>query len=175
MKKLHYLALLLIACLPAAPVMAFGLYVEGAASVLSGEDTIVQVRPVVSKVTAGVEITPHYMIEVQSIGNGDETDAGSGASLQIGGISAAYLRLDSGLNAGMRMYFLVGQAETTLSATGINGFTASETTYSDFSWGVGIEDRILFKYLFLTVSYTEYYKENDTKLSSGSIGVKLAF
>lgn len=171
----HSLFSFILACLITTPLMAGDLYVEAGAMYLSADDTVVKLHPAVPKVKLGYAITPHYMIEVQYAGSGDDTDDETGATMTVDNITAAYLRLDSDIHAGFRMYVLLGQAETNLTASGINGFNAVDDKYSDFSWGVGIEDRTWGRNLFLTLEYNQYYSETDTKLVGGSIGMKYAF
>lgn len=138
-------------------------------------DTITKLHPVLPKVKLGYALTPKYMIELQYAGSDDDKDEITGATLDIDNISAAYLRLDSGLHAGFRMYLLLGQAETSLSATGVSGLDRADGKYSDFSWGVGFEDKTWTESTFLTLEYTEYYKEDDTKIAGASLGLKYAF
>lgn len=154
---------------------AIDLYAETGVMVLTADDSLANVHAVVPKLKLGYAITEHYMIELQYAGSGDDSDDDSGASINLDNVAAAYLRLDSDLHGGFRLYLLIGQAESSLTSSGLNGFTSTDNSYSDTSWGVGIEDRTWGRNLFLTLDYVSYYSEDDTRLYGASIGIKYAF
>lgn len=173
--KYPLLSLVIFTCLFNTTARADGLYAEVGATYITADDTYTKLHPVLPKAKLGYAITPNYMIELQYAGNNDDKDEITNATLEIDNISAAYLRLDSGLHAGFRMYVLIGQAETNLTATGMGGLDRADGKYSDFSWGVGIEDNYWSEGIFLTLEYTEYYKEDDVSIAGASLGLKYAF
>ena len=130
-------------------------------------------NPVLPRYKLGVFITQGIMLEAHYSGSGDDTVDNS--NMEIENISAAYLRLDSGIRSTMRMYVLLGSAETKLNVRGSGGATAGTDTYKDFSWGLGIEDRTWSKHTLLTLEYTEYFNKDEVLISAVSLGFKFEY
>jgi len=130
-------------------------------------------KPVVPRIKLGVAIYNGILLEYQLTGSGDDTS--NNTTIEIEQISAAYLRLDTPIRSSMRMFVLLGAAETQLNVKGAAGATGGTDTYEDFSWGVGLEDRTFSKHTLLTLEYTEYYKHDDVQISAVSLGFKLEF
>lgn len=126
-------------------------------------------NPVLTRFKLGVFITQKIMLEAQYAGSGDDTVAGT--QMQVDNISAAYLRLDSGMRSDMRMYVLLGSANTGLKT----GSGADTKSYTDFSWGVGMEERVWSQHTLLTLEYTEYYRDEALTITGLSLGFKLEY
>lgn len=130
-------------------------------------------NPLLPRLKLGFIFTPHWMVEVQYTGSGDDTVANT--QLEVDNIRAAYLRLDSGIRSTMRMYVLLGGAETELSTKNPAGSITRTDTYGDFSWAVGFEDRVWSKNTLLTVEYSHYYSFNDVTITGVSLGFKYEY
>jgi len=130
-------------------------------------------NPVMPRAKMGVALYEGILLEVQYMGGGDDKVANT--KMEIEEVSAAYLRLDTPFRGSMRLYVLLGSAETTLNIKGAGGTTAGSGTYKDFSWGVGIEDRVWSKYTLLTLEHTSYYNHDDVSIEATSLGFKLEF
>lgn len=135
------------------------------------EDT--EFNPVLPRIKLGIELYEGILLEFQYVGGGD--DKASNMQVEIEEISAAYLRLDTPIIGTMRMFVLLGGAETSLKVKGTNGSTAGSGTYEDFSWGFGLEEQFLSKHTLLTLEYTEYYNHDDVTISSISLGFKVEY
>ena len=130
-------------------------------------------NPVLPRLKLGLFITPQIMLEAQYAGSGDDTVANT--QMQVENITAAYLRLDSGIHSDMRMYVLLGSAKTKLKSSIAGSSSTSSDTYNDFSWGVGMEQRVWSKYTLLTLEYIEYYRDETLTITGLSLGLKLEF
>jgi len=130
-------------------------------------------NPVLPRLKLGFFITPQIMLEAHYAGSGDDTVANT--KMEVEEISAAYLRLDSGIRSDMRMYVLLGGAETSLKAGNPGGGNTSADSYSNFSWGVGLESRVWSKHTLLTLEYTEYYNHDDVTITGVSLGFKFEY
>lgn len=130
-------------------------------------------NPVLPRLKLGLFITPQIMLEVQYAGRGDDTAANT--QLEVEDISAAYLRLDSGIRSDMRMYVLLGGAKTALKTGSPGGANGNADNYSDFSWGIGLENRVWSRHTLLTLEYAEYYRNNDVTIAGVSLGFKFEY
>lgn len=148
-------------------------YAELGASRTSIDVSGTEFNPVVPRLKLGFIITQKFMLEVQYAGSGDDTVANT--NMEIEDVSAAYLRLDSGIRSNMRMYVLLGGAETSLKTSNPDGTNSSTDSYSDFSWGIGLEDRTWSKSTLLTLEYIEYYNHDDVTISAISLGFKYEY
>ena len=174
--KFSTLLLLLGICFTSRTVIAADsnwFYLEADATRATVTVAKTDFKPVLPRYKLGVFITQGFLLEAQYTGSGDDTVDNS--NVEIENISAAYLRLDSGIRSSMRMYVLLGSAETKLNVKGSGGATAGTDTYKDFSWGIGIEDRTWSKHTLLTLEYTEYFKSDDVIISAVSLGFKFEY
>jgi len=130
-------------------------------------------NPLLPRLKLGFIITPQIMLEAHYAGNGDDTVANT--ILAVENISAAYLRLDSGIRSDIRMYVLLGSAETRIKTSNASGAVGNTDTYSDFSWGLGLEERVWSKHTLLTLEYSEYYNHDDVIISAVSLGFKFEY
>jgi hypothetical protein len=78
----------------------------------------------------------------------------------------------------LRVSVLLGYAstelETSLSALGDSG--KNKDSFSDFSYGVSLQDRILRnKNFYWTLDYLRYYKDDHLKIDGLGLGVTYAF
>ena len=130
-------------------------------------------NPILPKAKLGIFVTQKILLEVQYSGSGD--DQAANTDLEIDNIKAAYLRLDSGIRSNMRMYVLLGNAETTLTVKRPGETVGVSDTYSDVSYAIGIEDRTFSKSTLLTLEYTRYYNNDDVTISALSLGFKYEY
>ena len=167
-------ALLLSGIFLSQPAMASNWwYAEVGATRATVNVSDTKFNPVLPRLKLGLFITQGILLEVQYNGSGDDTVTNT--TLEIEDITSAYLRLDTGIRSNMRMYVLLGSAETTLNVKGSGGATAGTDTYEDFSWGIGIEDRAWSKHTLLTLEYTEYYNHDEVIISGVSLGFKIEY
>ncbi len=129
--------------------------------------------PVMPRLDLGLSLMDGIMLELQYAGTGDDTDAGT--NIEIADVVAAYLRMETVIRSHVRLYLLLGNAETTLNVQGSAGPTAGSGTYKDFSWGIGMEEQFGSEYSLLTLEYTEYYNHDEVVISALSIGFKLEY
>lgn len=130
-------------------------------------------NPVLPKVKLGVYLTRKILLEVQYSGSGDDT--ATNTNLEIDSITAAYLRLDSGSRNDMRIYVLLGNAETALSVKRPSDTSRVSDNYSDVSWGFGLEDQTFGNNTLLTLEYSQYYDNDEVSISAISFGFKYEF
>ena len=166
--------LLLSGVLFSAPTLAANWwYVEAGASRARINAVNTDFNPVLPRLKLGFILTPQIMFEAQYAGQGDDTVANT--KMEVDSISAFYLRLDSGFRSDMRMYVLLGGADTELTASTASGSNPVSDSYSDSSWGIGLESRVWTKRTLLTLEYTEYYNHGDITISATSLGFKFEF
>lgn len=174
--KLSALLLLLAVCVTsriASAAESNWFYLEADATRATVTVAKTDYKPVLTRYKLGVFVTQGFLLEAHYTGSGDETL--DSTTLEIENIRAAYLRLDSGIRSSMRMYVLLGSAETKFNVKGSAGTTTGTDTYTDFSWGIGLEDRIWSKHTLLTLEYTEYYKKDEVVISAVSLGFKFEY
>lgn len=165
---------LLLACLYAGPVLASNWwYAEVGATRTRINVVNTDFNPILPRLKLGVFLTPQIMLEAHYAGSGDDKVANT--RMDVESITAAYLRLDSGIRGDMRAYVLLGGAESKLKVTGSGGSTGGTDNYSDFSWGIGIEDRVWTKHTLLTLEYAEYYNHDEVIISGVSLGFKFEY
>lgn len=148
-------------------------YAEAGASRATLDVAGTKFNPVLPRVKLGFFITQKIILEVQYAGSGDDTVANT--QVQIEDLSAAFLRLDSDFRGSMRMYLLLGGAETNLQSSTASGSNVRKEKYKDFAWGIGMEDRTWSKHTLLTLEYTEYYNHDDVVIYGVSLGFKFEY
>ena len=172
--KFIYLSLILLASLLSSKAFATDwIYLEASATRSNVEVIGTKFNPVLPRVKLGINLYEGIQLEVQYTGSGDDTVAGT--KLEIEEITASYLRLETPIRSNMRMFVLLGSAEAKLNVQGSGGATAGTGNYKDFSWGIGIEDRVWTKHTLLTLEYTEYYNHDEVVISGVSLGFKLEY
>lgn len=148
-------------------------YVEADVSRTTVDVMASQFHPILPRIKVGLAIYDGILLEAQYSGSGDDTVGNT--NIGIDEITAAYLRLDTPVRSNMRMYVLLGSAETKLNVRGSGGATAGTDAYKDFSWGIGIEDRVWSRHNLLTLEYTEYYNHDEVVISAVSLGFKFEY
>ena len=118
----------------------------------------------------GYYFSPKISVEAQYMqGLGD--DSINSTVVEIDNISSLYVRFGTDARKNFRSYILLGQSNVSLSSSSL-----TESTYEDFSWAIGAEERLRRWPLFiLNAEYVRHYDHNGFTINSTSLGLRYEF
>ncbi len=104
----------------------------------------------------------------------------NGLTLEITQQSAAYITLTNpetqpdDLKISVLLGYASTEIETSLPSLGVNG--NNKDTFSDFSYGISLQDPIMQgKPFYWTADFIRYYKDDNLRVDGLSLGVTYAF
>lgn len=105
-------------------------------------------------------------------------DKATGVTLEIAQQSGVYITLTNPEYQpdDLKVSILLGYASTEIEtvSTGINA--KNKDTFSDFSYGISLQDRIVEgKPFYWTLDYIRYYKDDNLRVDGLGLGVTYAF
>jgi len=122
---------------------------------------------------AGFYITPKISFEVL-FAKGYKEDSINELTVDLKSRNSYFFRWGSDYHRPIRAYLSMGQSNTNISYT--RKGNTSEDQLSDFSWGVGAEERIrMWPGSFLNFEYTRHYSNFDQTYTSISMGLRYEF
>lgn len=105
-------------------------------------------------------------------------DSANGMTLEIDQQSGIYLTLTNPETEpeDIKISVLLGYATTAINTTTPSLNDNNEETFSDFSWGLSLQDRILEgQPVFWTLDFLRYYRDDNLRIDGLSFGVTYAF
>jgi hypothetical protein len=107
-------------------------------------------------------------------------DEANGMTLEINQQSGIYVTLTNpdtqpeDLKVSILLGYASTEVETLLPSLGANA--KNKDTFSDFSWGFSLQDRIMEgKPVYWTLDFLRYYKDDDLRVDGLGLGVTYAF
>ena len=155
-----------------APPKAVYIGVDGAYNTIkSGE---IEYNPTSAKLRVGVFFYTNVALEA-TYSSGLESDTISdGTEIELGSQTGLFVRFQSPIQQGIRVYLFGGYNTLDLSETEMGG-VAVEESYDSVAWGVGLEEHFkLLKQLIFFVEYGRPY-DDEFRLSHYSLGARYQF
>ncbi len=162
--------LLALACLYSPVVSAAPFYAEVAVSQVDVNVSGTNIKLITPKIKLGYIYKPKVMLEVQYVAAGDADK--DNTNFKLNSIRALYLKLGSNTDIKLRIFFLLGYAETDLQTTGLSSVA---DVYGAISWGFVFERSVWTKNNFITFEYNSFYNNDDIGISAINLGYKYAF
>ena len=129
--------------------------------------------PWIARVKLGYAIDVSNAVELHYATN-YESDTVDGIEMELEEASGIYYRYTtlSDYN-GVRMYFLLGQAYTTLSSTAVN---VDGKELEDFSWAIGLKEASTsFPGMVYSLEYIELYEDDNVELKAYMLGFQFTY
>ena len=177
----HLLFLASLLCIPAsswgselsfAPPKTFYVGLDGAYNTIkSGE---VEYNPISAKIRIGVFFHTNVALEASYSGGVESDTMNDGSENEIDSESGLFLRFQSPIQQGIRVYVFGGYNTLSLSQTTLSGATIEES-YDSAAWGIGLEEH--FKLMKKFIFFAEYRRpyDDEFRLSNYSLGARYQF
>jgi len=140
-------------------------------TIKSGE---IEYNPISAKLRVGVFFLTNVALEA-TYSSGLESDTISdGSEIELGSQTGLFVRFQSPIQQGIRVYLFGGYNTLDLSETEMGGVTVEES-FDSVAWGVGLEEHFkLMKQLIFFAEYGRPY-DDEFRLSHYSLGARYQF
>ena len=155
-----------------APPMTPYLGIEGSYNTIKNGEF--EYNPQSAKLRAGVFIHTNIALELSYSGAVKSDSMEDGSEINLDSLAGAFIRFQSPIQQGMRVYVYGGYNTLTISETAING-DISEESYDSVAWGVGLEEHFkTWKQLIFFAEYGRPY-DDEFRISHYSLGARYQF
>jgi hypothetical protein len=140
-------------------------------TIKSGE---IEYNPISAKLRIGVFLLTNVALEA-TFSSGVESDTISdGTEIELGSQAGLFMRFQSPIQQGIRVYLFGGYNTLDLSETAVGG-EAIEESFDSVAWGVGLEEH--FKLIEKLIFFAEYGRpyDDEFRLSHYSLGARYQF
>lgn len=140
-------------------------------TIKSGE---IEYNPISAKLRVGIFFLTNVALEA-TYSSGLESDTiSNGTEIELNSQTGLFMRFQSPIQQGIRVYLFGGYSTLDLSQTEMGGL-AEEESYESVAWGVGLEEHFkLLKQLIFFLEYGRPY-DDEFRLSHYSLGARYQF
>lgn len=132
-------------------------------------------NPLSAKLRAGIFLQTNIALELQLGGNIHSDKMDNSREISLTDQTGLFLRFQSPIEQGVRVYLYGGYNELTLTQTAGNGFMKRDSRLESSAWGMGFEEQMSqLKNVIFYLDYSRPY-DDEIRISQYSLGARYQF